>query len=76
MIFEENKVNQCIYLKISGSKYIFLVLYIDDILLANNDNVLLHDIKQLPSKTFNMKDLWEAFFILGMEILKIDLRVY
>jgi hypothetical protein len=35
--FKENIVDFCIYLKISGSKIIFLVLYVDDILLASND---------------------------------------
>ena len=43
--FTKNIVDQCIYLKISGSKYIFLVLYVDDILLASNDLGLLHETK-------------------------------
>ena len=64
--FEENKVDQCIYLKISESKYIFLVLYVDDILLACNDIGLLHETKQLLSETFNMKDLRDASFVLGI----------
>ncbi|RVW84163.1 Retrovirus-related Pol polyprotein from transposon TNT 1-94 [Vitis vinifera] len=33
----ENTVDQGIYLKFSGRKFIILVLYIDDILLANSD---------------------------------------
>ena len=28
--FKENIVDQCIYMEVSGSKYIFLVLYVDD----------------------------------------------
>ena len=35
--FKENTVDRCIYLKVSGSKFIILILYIDDILLATND---------------------------------------
>ena len=35
--FKENIVDQCIYLKLSGSKFIILVLYVDDILLASSD---------------------------------------
>jgi len=35
--FKENVVDQCIYLKASGRKFIILVLYVDDILLASND---------------------------------------
>ncbi|RVW22815.1 Retrovirus-related Pol polyprotein from transposon TNT 1-94 [Vitis vinifera] len=35
--FIENKFDQCVYMKVNGSKYIFMVLYIDDILLASSD---------------------------------------
>ncbi|KZV18416.1 hypothetical protein F511_19192 [Dorcoceras hygrometricum] len=35
--FEMNMVDDCVYHKFSGSKHIFLVLYVDDILLASND---------------------------------------
>jgi hypothetical protein len=43
--FIENFVDQYIYLKVSGNKVIFLVLYVDDILLASNDLCLLHKTK-------------------------------
>ena len=45
-----NPANECIYHKFSGSKYIFLVLYVDDILLAINDLNLLRDTKKFMSK--------------------------
>ena len=35
--FVMNLADECIYHKFSGSKYIFLVLYVNDILLAPND---------------------------------------
>jgi len=35
--FKENIVDRCIYLKVSGSKFIFLIMYVNDILLATND---------------------------------------
>ena len=66
--FKENTIDQCIYLKISGSKFIILVLYVDDILLASSDVNLLHDTKKFLSKRFEMKDLGEASFVLGIQI--------
>jgi len=60
----KNIIDQCIYLKISGSKYNFFVLYVDDILLASNDLGLLHDIKQFILKTLIRKSL-----ILGVKSL-------
>jgi Reverse transcriptase (RNA-dependent DNA polymerase) len=35
--FEANQVDECIYHKFSGSKVMFLILYVDDLLLASND---------------------------------------
>ena len=34
-----------VYMKVSGSKYIFLVLYVDNILLVANDNGMLVETK-------------------------------
>ncbi|KAG8491081.1 hypothetical protein CXB51_014226 [Gossypium anomalum] len=66
--FEMNIVDDCVYHKFNGSKYIFLVLYIDDILLAANDIGLLHETKRFLSKHFEMKDLGDPFFVLGIQI--------
>ena len=58
--FKENIVDWCIYLEVSGSKFIFLILYVDDILLISNDIGLLHETKKFLSKNFEMKDMGEA----------------
>ena len=68
--FEVNKVDNCVYHKFSGSRYIFLVLYVDDILLACNDMGLLSETKSFLSKNFEMKDLGEASFVLGIQIYR------
>ena len=66
--FEINMVDECVYHKFSGSKHIFLVLYVDDILLAINDIGLLHETKRFLSNNFKMVDLGEASFVLGIKI--------
>ena len=68
--FKENIVDRCIYLKISGSKFIFLVLYVDDVLLATNDLGLMHDTKNFLSNNFEMKDMGEASYVIGIEIFR------
>ena len=55
--FKENTVDRCIYLKVSGSKVIFQIMYVDDILLATNDIGLLHETKKFLSSNFEMKDI-------------------
>ncbi|KAK1588410.1 hypothetical protein Q3G72_023022 [Acer saccharum] len=65
---EVNKVDDFVYHKFSGSKHIFLVLYVDDILLASNDIGLLHETNGFLTKNFEMKDLRDASFVLGIQI--------
>ena len=66
--FEMNMVDHCIYHKFSGSKHIYLVLYVDDILLATNDIGMLHETKRFLSKKFETKDLGDASLVLGIQI--------
>ena len=47
----------CIYKKVSGSSVVFLVLYVDDILLMGNNIEFLDSIKAYLNKCFSMKDL-------------------
>ena len=61
-----NPADECIYHKFSRSQYIFLVLYVDDILLATNDLNLLRDTHKFLSKNFEMKDLGDASYVLGI----------
>src|SRR6187399_3171111 len=60
----------CIYKKVSGSSIAFLILYMDDILLMGNDIEFLDSVKGYLNKSFSMKDLGEAAFILGIKIYR------
>jgi hypothetical protein len=66
--FKENIEDNCVYTKFKNGKYIFLILYVDDILLASSDVNLLMETKKFLSSNFDMKDLGEASFVLGIEI--------
>ena len=57
-------------MKVRGRKYIFLVLYVDDILLAANNTDMLVETKQLLVSHFDIKDLREASYVLGIQILR------
>ena len=47
---------------------IFTWFYVDGILLATNDIGMLHETKRFLSKKFEMKDLGDASFVLGIQI--------
>ena len=56
------------YFKLIGDRVIYLVLYVDDMLLVGNDKEIIQDLKTQLSSKFDMKDLSAANYILGMEI--------
>jgi hypothetical protein len=66
--FKENEEDNCIFAKFKNRKFIFLILYVDDILLASSDGNLLLEVKRFLSLNFDMKDLGEATLILEIEI--------
>ncbi|WVZ96608.1 hypothetical protein U9M48_042224 [Paspalum notatum var. saurae] len=68
--FIKNVEEPCVYKKVSGSALVFLVLYVDNILLIGNDIPMLEAVKDSLRKSFSMKDLGEAAYILGIKIYR------
>jgi hypothetical protein len=66
--FIKNEEQPRVYKKVSGSTVVFLVLYVDDILLIGNDIPMMVTVKSSLQKSFSMKDLKEAAYILGIKI--------
>ena len=48
----------------------FLTLYVNDILLVGSDLELISAIKRWLSSVFEMKDMGEARYVLGVEIIR------
>ena len=61
-------MDQCIYQKVNGSKICFLMLYVDDILLATNDKSLLYEVKHFILNIFDMPDMGEASYVVSIKI--------
>ena len=68
--FIKNTEQSCVYKKVSGSAIVFLILYVDDILLIGNDVTFLNEVKESLKKSFSIKDLGEAAYILGIKIYR------
>jgi hypothetical protein len=68
--FIKNVEEPCVYKKVSGSAVVFLVLYVDDILLIGNDISMMEVVKSSLRKSFSMKDLGEAVYILGIKMYR------
>ena len=68
--FEKSPDEPCVYKRIQAQKVVFLVLYVDDILLIGNDKQVLSGVKDWLHKQFDMKDLGEANYILGIKLIR------
>ncbi|GJR14576.1 reverse transcriptase domain-containing protein [Tanacetum coccineum] len=67
--FTQNPNELCVYLKASGSNVVFLILYVDDLLLMGNNVTMLQEVKSWLCKCFSIKYLGEAAYILGIKII-------
>ena len=65
-----NKVDQCVYCKKFGENFVYVVFYVDDMLLVGNNMEFIKEVKLYLSSKFDMKDLSDVNFILGMETKK------
>jgi hypothetical protein len=61
--FIQSEEEPCVYKKASESSVVFLILYVDDILLIGNDIPMLEAAKTSLKNSFSIKDLGEAAYI-------------
>jgi hypothetical protein len=66
--FTRSKEDHCVYFKLIGDYLIYLVLYVNGMLLIGNNRDIIQDVKTQLSSKFDMKDISATNFILGMEI--------
>jgi hypothetical protein len=62
--------DHCMYLKRSKNSFIILSLYIDDILIAGNNKEIIDTTKRWKSLNFEIKDMGDANYVLGVKIIK------
>jgi hypothetical protein len=66
--FVRSRADLCVYSKQFGNHFIYVVLYVDDMLLVGNNMDVIKEVKSQLSSKFYMKDLDATNFILGMDI--------
>ena len=67
--FMRSDHDQCVYVKCTQGVYIYLLFYVDDMLVACMNMKLIKDLKQQLSTRFEIKDLGAARSILGIDIV-------
>ena len=68
--YKMNECDKCIYYKSEENSHVIISLYVDDLLIFGSNLHIIVETKNMLSSYFDMKDLGEANYILGMKITK------
>lgn len=61
---------QCIYFQKVGSKMVIILVYVDDLIIVTSDQESMEMAKKMLRKHFEMKDMGELHYILGIEVTR------
>jgi hypothetical protein len=62
----------CIFIRIENGLPIFVLLYVDDVMLISNDKALIETLKTVLKMRFEVKDIGVADWILGLQIERYE----
>ena len=75
--YKSNESDKCIYYKTWENLHVIISLYVDDLLKIGSNLHVINETKNILRRShFDMKDLGEANFILGMKITKTCDGIY
>jgi hypothetical protein len=66
--FVRTKADSCLYVKSSGGEKLFVAVFVDDLVIAGSSLTIINSFKEDLESTYNMKDLGELKYCLGIEI--------
>ena len=67
--FTQSVVDTCVYSKIADQNIVIILVWVDDIIIAASNDFVLCEIKNLMKNRFNMKDLGQLSWFLGIQFV-------
>ena len=67
--FQRSSVDHCLYYKKDTNVCIYILIWVDDIVIACRDVGMINDTKQLLSQRFKMTDMGQLSWFLGIEFV-------
>lgn len=74
--FEQSKSNYSLITKKTKDAFIALLVYVDDILIASDNKVVVEELKVMLDQKFKLKDLGELKYFLGLELAMIKALIF
>jgi len=66
--FQRSKADQCLYTKFEHNKWMYVLLYVDDLIAVHEDDEAIRQFGSLIGDYFEVKDLGEISYYLGIQI--------
>lgn len=70
--FIQSKADYSLFNRSQGSTFIALLVYVDDILIANNDIEFVNTLKAFLDQKFKLKDIGSLKYFLGLEVARTN----
>eukprot|EP00253_Pinus_taeda_P006481 PITA_06481 len=74
--FQRSPSDANLYIKHTGDDILFVVVYVDDLIIAGSSAHLIHGIKQDLCRTFDMTDLGLLHYCLGVEVWQTENHIF
>ncbi|KAL6334026.1 hypothetical protein AAG906_000080 [Vitis piasezkii] len=70
--FHNSHADTSLFVLNTGGNLLYLLVYVDDIILTGNDDTMVHKFMQLLAHQFSLKDLGHLSYFLGVEVIPND----
>jgi hypothetical protein len=70
MGFVQSSADPCIYVSFANNELFIIAVYVDDMILAGQSDERIMQIKEILSKRFNVKDMGQLHYFLGMKVVQ------
>lgn len=74
--FQSLHSDHTLFIRNVNGKYVAVLVYVDDIVIASNDNEVVDQLKEDLKKRFKLRDLGPLRYFLGLEIARASQGIY